>query len=112
MVIDAHSLANMGISTWRTDAGDFDILADIPASDGQRLGYEVLAQRCTTAEVAGHQVLVAALDDVIASKEWANRPKDHEALPELHRLNMLRKSTKPQSNPDPPLETGSGSQSS
>lgn len=40
VVIDAHSLGNMGISTWRTDAGDFDILADIPASDGQRLGYE------------------------------------------------------------------------
>jgi hypothetical protein len=31
-------------------------------------------------------VRVAALDDIIASKEWANRPKDHEALTELRRL--------------------------
>lgn len=27
--------------------------------------------------------MVAALDDIIASKQWANRPKDIEALPEL-----------------------------
>lgn len=24
--------------------------------------------------------------DIIASKEWAGRPKDHEALPELRRI--------------------------
>lgn len=29
---------------------------------------------------------VAALEDVIASKEWAGRPKDIEALPELRSL--------------------------
>jgi hypothetical protein len=31
-------------------------------------------------------VLVAALDDIIASKEHANREKDRQALPELHAL--------------------------
>jgi hypothetical protein len=29
---------------------------------------------------------VAGLDDIIASKEYAGRPKDNEALPELYRL--------------------------
>jgi len=29
---------------------------------------------------------VASLDDIIASKEWSNRPKDREALPELRSL--------------------------
>lgn len=29
---------------------------------------------------------VAGLDDIVASKRWANRPKDHEALPELELL--------------------------
>jgi hypothetical protein len=29
---------------------------------------------------------MAALDDIIASKEWADRPKDREALPELRAL--------------------------
>jgi hypothetical protein len=31
-------------------------------------------------------VRVAALDDIIASKEFANRPKDHDALLELYQL--------------------------
>jgi hypothetical protein len=31
-------------------------------------------------------VVVADLHDIIASKEWANRPKDQEALPELRDL--------------------------
>jgi hypothetical protein len=31
-------------------------------------------------------VRVAALDDIVASKEVANRPKDQEALGELHAL--------------------------
>jgi len=30
----------MEISTWRTDAGDFDVLAEIPAGDGRRVRYE------------------------------------------------------------------------
>lgn len=30
---------------------------------------------------------VVGLDELIASKEWANRPKDHEALPELRALH-------------------------
>jgi hypothetical protein len=28
-------------------------------------------------------VMVASLHDIIASKQWANRPKDNAALPEL-----------------------------
>ncbi len=32
---------------------------------------------------------VVALDDVIASKEWADRPKD-EALPELRQLRRAQ----------------------
>jgi hypothetical protein len=38
-------------------------------------------------DAGGLSIRVAALDDVIASKEWADRPKDHEALPELRTLN-------------------------
>ena len=33
-----------------------------------------------------HHVRVAGLDDIIDSKRWANRPKDHDALPELETL--------------------------
>ena len=34
----------------------------------------------------GVTIRAASLGDIIASKEWANRPKDRSALPELYRL--------------------------
>jgi hypothetical protein len=84
--IDRETLGRMEISTWRTDAGDFDILADLPTRDGRRLRYEDLTSRANAQPLHGVTVRVAALDDIIASKEWADRPKDHEALTELRRL--------------------------
>lgn len=83
----------MELSTWRTDAGDFDVLADIPDRRGQRLRYETLALRAVTIDLGGLLVRVVALDDVIASKEWADRPKDHKALPELRMLREAQAST-------------------
>jgi hypothetical protein len=80
----------MEISTWRTDAGDFDVLTDLPASDGRRLRYDELVGRAGNQEVHGIAVYVAALEDVIASKEWADRPKDRQALPELRKLAAHR----------------------
>lgn len=84
--IDREMLGRMEISTWRTDAGDFDVLADIPTGDGRRLRYEDLASRAGVQQLHRVTVRIAALDDIIASKEWADRPKDHEALTELRRL--------------------------
>jgi hypothetical protein len=79
-------LAVSELTTWRTDAGDFDVLADIPSSDGRRVGYEELADRAVVVQVDQSTIRIASLEDIIASKEWANRPKDHEALPELHEI--------------------------
>ncbi len=31
-------------------------------------------------------ITAASLEDIIAAKEWANRPKDHDALTELRQL--------------------------
>jgi hypothetical protein len=39
----------------------------------------------------GFAIRVAALEDIIASKEWANRPKDQAALPELRALAAAAK---------------------
>ena len=84
--IDAESLARMDISTWCTDAGDVDVLAAIPTRDGGRAVYDDLVPRAARMQVDGIVVRVAALSDIIASKEWADRPKDRDALPELRRL--------------------------
>lgn len=43
--IDALTLSRMEISTWRTDAGDLDVLVEIPAQDGSRLSYDDLLPR-------------------------------------------------------------------
>lgn len=84
--LDEESLARMDISTWRTDAGDLDVLTAIPTRTGGRAFYDDLSERATRMQVAGAAVWVASLPDRIASKEWADRPKDREALPELRQL--------------------------
>jgi hypothetical protein len=88
--LDAETLARSEISTWRTDAGDIDVLADIPAEGGARRTYDDLVQRSTRLNASGVGVRVANLDDVIKSKEWANRDKDRAALPELRELSQRR----------------------
>lgn len=65
---------------------ELDVLNDIPSRDGRRLRYADLASRAHRRTVHGVTVQVVALPDLIASKEWANRPKDREALEELDRL--------------------------
>jgi hypothetical protein len=84
--IDAESLARMDISTWRTDAGDLDVLTAIPTRDGGRARFTELVERSERVEIGGLAVMVAGLDDIIASKEWADRPKDRDALVELREL--------------------------
>lgn len=75
------------ISNWMTDAGPLDVLQDMPDRTGQRLVYEQLVDRAAAHSYAGGiTVVVAGLDDIVASKEFANRDKDHDALPELYRL--------------------------
>ena len=49
-------------------------------------GYDELAAAATSIEVGGRPVMVAALADVIRSKEAAGREKDRAALPLLRRL--------------------------
>jgi hypothetical protein len=89
-----------------TDAGDFDVLATMETAPGRRMSYDDLAQRAIVAEVDGVRVQVAALSDIIALKETADRAKDREALPELRWLAAQRtasgSSVPPCSSPPPP----------
>jgi hypothetical protein len=84
--MDAETLARSELSTWRTDAGDIDLLADIPGAAGARRRYEDLMDRAHHLRADGVEVLSADLLDVLESKRWANRAKDLEALPELEEL--------------------------
>lgn len=84
VLIDARTLE--GNKTWRTDAGDIDTMAEIPKRTGGKAGYDELVGRALVVEVGQNRVVVAALDDIISSKERIKRPKDLEALPELYEL--------------------------
>jgi len=67
-----------------TEAGDVDLTL---APAGFAAGYDALAPRAVDIEFDdGVVVRVAALDDIIASKRAANRPKDKAALPYLEAL--------------------------
>lgn len=65
-----------------TKAGDLD-LSFAPAGTG---GYGDLVAHAVVVPVFGVPVAVASLEDVIRSKEAANRPKDLRALPTLRQL--------------------------
>lgn len=61
-------------------AGTVDLIFDsIPG----RLSFQALRSRAVHLDLAGTEAVVARLDDVIASKEAANRPKDRAQLAAL-----------------------------
>lgn len=79
---DAMFLSRVDLLNLVTRAGDLD-LSFTPA--GTR-GYVDLAERAETVVLYGVPVRVATLEDVIRSKEAANRPKDLRTLPTLRQL--------------------------
>lgn len=87
---DADLLATKGLWTLTTTYGDLDLVLE-PAGFA---GFEELADGASPLRVATQPDLyveVAALSDVIASKEAAGREKDLAALPLLR--TTLREST-------------------
>ncbi len=88
--IDGATLADLSITTWMTDAGPFDVLAGLEASDGRLVSYEELVQQASVLQGEGFVIHAAGLDDIIRAKERADRPKDREALPELRAIRDSR----------------------
>ena len=82
VAFDPHAdlLANVTTMTLITRHGPLD-LCFTPA--GFTRGYDELAARSITVHLAGVDVPVAALEDVVASKRAAGRPKDITVLPAL-----------------------------
>jgi hypothetical protein len=80
---DEHFLTQMTMLNLVTDHGDFD-LSFRPAAFPN--GYTDLVDHALPFDVGGFIVQVASLDDVIRSKEAANRDKDKVVLPQLYAL--------------------------
>lgn len=91
-IVEREMIGRMEILTLQTDAGPLDVLTDMPGRDGRRYRYEDLRPDAIQAAVApGLVAYLASAEAIIASKEWANRLKDHEALPELRALAQRRR---------------------
>jgi hypothetical protein len=94
-------IARTSMTRWLTQAGALDVMQEIPAGEhGEPRQYAQLKEHAAYVRSADVNVLVAALDDVIASKEHADRPKDRQALPELHALRDRLTGRHPQEVPD------------
>jgi hypothetical protein len=79
---DPTSLAHGAVWNLVTTAGDLD-LAMMPSGTQ---GYDDLRRDAIAIKILGVPTRVAALADVIRSKEAAGREKDRAALPMLRRL--------------------------
>ena len=80
---DAAFLSNMAMVNLTTRFGDFDISFSPAAFTS---GYDDLVENAVMFNIEGIPVSVAALSDIISSKQSANRAKDHAALPLLYAL--------------------------
>jgi hypothetical protein len=80
---DETFLRQMAMVNLRTVHGDFDLSFRPAAFEG---GYEALVANAVPFDVGGFVVQVAALPDIIRSKETADRDKDRAALPMLRAL--------------------------
>jgi hypothetical protein len=73
-------LSQVAMMTLITEHGPLDLCF---APSGFPDGYDSLSRHATIIAVGAVDVLVASLDDVVASKRAAGRPKDIVALPPL-----------------------------
>lgn len=81
--LDARTLRAAALFTLTTRFGDLDLLG----APDPGLDYEVLVSRAAATSIAGREIKVAALDDLIAMKRATGRPKDRV---ELEILGALR----------------------
>lgn len=86
-VPDGRTLHRTRVLTLDTPDGWLDLLAQ---PDGSPI-YEQLVARALQTEVAGVTVRVASLDDLIAMKKAAGRPKDLVAVEELEAIQRLQR---------------------
>ena len=76
----ADMLRQIELMTLTTEHGPLDLCF---TPDGFADGYATLSEHASVIEIAAVDVPVASLEDVVASKRAAGRPKDIVALPPL-----------------------------
>lgn len=86
-VADRRSLEQVGILTLDTDLGPLDVLM---APSGAPV-YAQLRSRAERKDLGSFAVLVASIEDLMAMKRAAGRPKDLVVVEELKAVRRLRR---------------------
>lgn len=89
-VITAGLLSRVRFLNLDTDLGQVDVMREVPGVDS----VENLRQRAVPTDFGGFIVPIASLEDLIAMKLAANRPKDQSHLYELLALKKLLEENK------------------
>lgn len=84
-MLHPEALARRQFGNWMTNADVLDTALAVGTLDSPII-YEDLVAAAERRDHEGVSVLVASIDDLIRAKELADRPKDHDALPELRTL--------------------------
>jgi predicted nucleotidyltransferase len=74
------------VESFASPVGYIDVFRETQAVGG----FDRLHDRAEEVEVAGLRILIAGLEDIIASKQAADRPKDRAQLPLLYALREER----------------------
>lgn len=85
-VPDGATLRRIEALMLSTTAGDLDVLRS--PSGAPR--YDVLARRADRVKIGGREIRVASVEDLMAMKAAAGRPKDQADLAELEAILRLR----------------------
>ncbi len=83
-ILDVRTFKNVINLTLSTDFGDLDLLAEPAGVDS----FEGLLSRADEMLIFGMKVKVACLEDLLAMKRAANRPKDRQHILELQDLQQ------------------------
>ena len=84
-ILDVKTFRNVFNLTLTTDVGAIDLLAEPAGVDS----FEGLWERASVMELFGMSVRVASIEDLIAMKRAAGRPKDERHLMELLDLQQF-----------------------
>ena len=85
--LDGVTLGNGSIWTFTTDHGRLDVAFEPSGTQG----YRDLRRGAQETEIDGMRIVVASLEDVIRSKEAADRERDRAVLPDLRRTLELKR---------------------
>jgi hypothetical protein len=86
-VLDRRMLRQVELLTLVTSSGELDVLSRPPGAPP----YQELRRGADRYDLGGFNVSVASVDDLIAMKEAAGRPKDLLDIEELEAIKRLRR---------------------